>query len=65
MFLACCATYLVSVLLGLDFSAVCLAPTPVLHGQVYRVLTSAISHGGLLHLVLNMMAFLPLGEWAS
>lgn len=53
--------YLVSSLAGVPFSAVCLAPQPVFHGQVYRLLTSALSHAGLLHLGMNMAALLVRG----
>ena len=47
-------------------------PTRQVHGQVYRVLTAALMHGGLLHLTLNMMALVQIGSslgeppgWAS
>lgn len=61
--MACVGLYLLSALTGFpDTSSVCLAAAPVLHGQAFRVLTAALSHAGLLHLGMNMLAFLPLGE---
>jgi membrane associated rhomboid family serine protease len=31
---------------------------------VYRFITAALTHGGLLHLAFNMLALLPVGELA-
>lgn len=62
-FVACVAFYLLTAITGFpDTSTVCLAARPVLHGQAFRVFTAALSHAGLLHLGMNMLAFLPLGE---
>ena len=58
-FAACVGVYTASVLGRIPFGAVCLSPWPVLHGQVYRLLSSALSHAGPLHLLLNMLALLP------
>ncbi|KAL4433702.1 hypothetical protein ABPG75_000143 [Micractinium tetrahymenae] len=61
-FAACLALYLVPAITGFpDTSSICLAAAPVFHGQVYRFLIAALSHAGLLHLGMNMLAFLPLG----
>lgn len=60
---ACVALYLATAVTGFpDTSSVCLAAAPVLHGQAFRIVTAALSHAGLLHLGMNMLAFLPLGE---
>ncbi|KAL4450677.1 hypothetical protein ABPG77_001033 [Micractinium sp. CCAP 211/92] len=61
-FVACVAFYLLTAITGFPgTSTVCLAARPVLHGQAFRVFTAALSHAGLLHVGMNMLAFLPLG----
>ncbi|PSC68502.1 rhomboid [Micractinium conductrix] len=58
----CTATYAVTALLGSGaVGALCMAPAPLLRGELYRVLTSALTHASLLHLVLNMAAFVQMG----
>lgn len=61
--LATCVTLHVVILLGgFDvLSAVCFSGEGILNGRVYTIFTSVLFHGGLLHLVFNMMAFVPMG----
>ncbi|KAM0053267.1 putative serine endopeptidase [Helianthus debilis subsp. tardiflorus] len=60
----CTAIYLVCLLIGYDsFLEVCFLPSAVISKfQVYRVFTSILFHGSILHLVFNMMALVPLGS---
>lgn len=59
----CLGIYAVQLLFGYDnYGLVCLAAKAVTANlQVYRLLTSAFVHGGLLHVAFNMMAFVPIG----
>jgi len=59
----CSAIYLAALFVGWDnLGAVCIsADTVVIHLQLWRLITSAIFHAGLLHLAFNMMAFFPMG----
>ncbi|KAA6419215.1 MAG: hypothetical protein FRX49_10954, partial [Trebouxia sp. A1-2] len=59
----CLGIYAVQLLLGYDnYGLVCLAAQSVTQKfQVYRLVTSAFVHGGLLHVAFNMMAFVPIG----
>ncbi|KAI7747349.1 hypothetical protein M8C21_007982 [Ambrosia artemisiifolia] len=59
----CSVIYLVCLLVGYDsFVEVCFLPSAVISKfQVYRVFTSVLFHGSILHLVFNMMALVPLG----
>eukprot|EP00887_Chlorella_sp_A99_P005875 scaffold1.g5875.t1 len=60
--LATSAIYALSLLVGFDdLGAVCLNPVPVFYRlQLYRLATSAIFHAGILHLAMNMLAFVPI-----
>ncbi|KAK1411866.1 hypothetical protein QVD17_32677 [Tagetes erecta] len=60
----CSVIYLVCLLIGYDsFVEVCFLPSAVISKfQVYRVFTSILFHGSLLHLVFNMLALVPLGS---
>lgn len=60
----CGAIYLVCLLAGYDsFEEVCFWPTAVVSRfQVYRIFTSIIFHGSLLHVLFNMLALVPLGS---
>jgi membrane associated rhomboid family serine protease len=59
----CSAIYLAALFVGWDnIGAVCLSATTVIsHLQLWRLITSATFHAGLLHLAFNMMAFFPMG----
>lgn len=59
----CLGIYAVQLVFGYDnYGLVCLAAQSVTQKlQVYRLLTSAFVHGGLLHVAFNMMAFVPIG----
>ncbi|KAL3138650.1 hypothetical protein ABBQ32_006410 [Trebouxia sp. C0010 RCD-2024] len=59
----CLCIYAVQVLSGYDnYGLVCLAAKAITADwQVYRLLTSAFVHGGLLHVAFNMLAFMPIG----
>lgn len=61
--LICAAIYLACLLIGYDsYSEICFLPTAVAsHFQVYRVYTSVLFHGSLLHVLFNMLTFVPLG----
>lgn len=63
IFAVCVGIWAASLLTGLDnLAAVCLSPADVVSRlQLYRIVTAALFHAGLLHVALNMMAFLPLG----
>ncbi|XP_014496218.1 rhomboid-like protein 15 isoform X1 [Vigna radiata var. radiata] len=60
----CGVIYLVCLLVGYDsFAEVCFLPSAVVSRfQVYRIYTSIIFHGSLLHVLFNMMALVPLGS---
>ncbi|KAG2430738.1 hypothetical protein HYH02_013577 [Chlamydomonas schloesseri] len=54
--------YLFQLVTGYDnIYGVCLSPyETVIHYEVYRLLTSVLVHGGLLHVTFNMLAFVPM-----
>ncbi|KAF9680757.1 hypothetical protein SADUNF_Sadunf06G0154800 [Salix dunnii] len=60
----CVVIYLVCLLIGYDsFYEICFLPTAVVsHFQVYRIYTSILFHGSLLHVLFNMLALVPLGS---
>ncbi|KAG5044001.1 hypothetical protein GLYMA_03G206200v4 [Glycine max] len=60
----CGVIYLICLLVGYDsFYEVCFLPSAVVSRfQVYRIYTSILFHGSLLHVVFNMMALVPLGS---
>lgn len=60
---ACSAIYLAALFVGWDnLGALCLsADTVISRLQLWRLITSATFHAGLLHLAFNMMAFFPMG----
>lgn len=60
----CGAIYLACLLAGYDsFEEVCFLPSAVItRFQVYRIYTSVIFHGSLLHVLFNMLALVPLGS---
>ncbi len=39
-----------------------MATSPFLSSPVYRICTAVLVHGGLLHLVFNMLAFVPIAS---
>ncbi|VAI21372.1 unnamed protein product [Triticum turgidum subsp. durum] len=59
----CAAIYLVCLLVGYDsYAEICFLPSAVAsHFQVYRFYTSVLFHGSLLHVLFNMLTFVPLG----
>lgn len=65
IFATCVSIYAATLLVGWDnLAVVCLSPTSIishLPPQIWRLITSAIFHAGLLHLTFNMLAFLPMG----
>ncbi|XP_055808663.1 rhomboid-like protein 15 isoform X2 [Solanum dulcamara] len=60
----CGIIYLVCLLVGYDsFAEVCFWPFAVISRfQVYRIFTSILFHGSLLHVLFNMLALVPLGS---
>ncbi|KAK2364577.1 rhomboid protein [Trifolium repens] len=60
----CGAIYFVCLLVGYDsFIEICFLPSAVVSRfQVYRIYTSILFHGSLLHVLFNMMALVPLGS---
>eukprot|EP00884_Botryococcus_braunii_P019360 jgi/Botrbrau1/6107/Bobra.331_2s0004.2 len=64
MLFLCGGIYLVGLIVGYDeFDAICLnAPAVAQYLQLYRLFTSAVFHVGLLHVAMNMMAFVPIGS---
>ncbi|XVE75801.1 hypothetical protein DITRI_Ditri12bG0121400 [Diplodiscus trichospermus] len=62
--IVCSVIYLICLLVGYDsFNEVCFLPEAIVsHFQVYRVYTSIIFHGSLLHVFFNMLALVPLGS---
>ncbi|KAK7337362.1 hypothetical protein VNO77_17929 [Canavalia gladiata] len=60
----CGIIYLICLLVGYDsFAEVSFSPAAVvLQFQVYRIYTSILFHGSLLHVLFNMMALVPLGS---
>ncbi|GLT88378.1 hypothetical protein SLE2022_064050 [Rubroshorea leprosula] len=60
----CGAIYLVCLLVGYDsFYEICFKPEAVISQfQVYRIYTSIVFHGSLLHVLFNMLALVPLGS---
>ncbi|KAF9596208.1 hypothetical protein IFM89_007890 [Coptis chinensis] len=62
--IVCGAIYLVCLFVGYDsFTEICFLPDAVVpHFQVYRIFTSILFHGSLLHVLFNMLALVPLGS---
>ncbi|XP_027174822.1 rhomboid-like protein 15 [Coffea eugenioides] len=62
--IVCGVIYLVCLLVGYDsFAEVCFWPSAVIsHFQVYRIYTSILFHGSILHVLFNMLALVPLGS---
>ncbi|KAM7262113.1 hypothetical protein ACFE04_021190 [Oxalis oulophora] len=62
--IVCGAIYLACLLVGYDsFYEICFLPSAVItRFQVYRIFTSVIFHGSLLHVMFNMLALVPLGS---
>lgn len=60
----CGVIYFVCLLVGYDsFNEICLLPSAAISKfQVYRIYTSILFHGSLLHVLFNMMALVPLGS---
>lgn len=60
----CGIIYLICLLVGYDsFYEICFWPAQlVLRLQVYRIYTSVVFHGSLLHVMFNMMALVPIGS---
>lgn len=60
----CGVIYFVCLLTGYDsFETICFLPSSVIsHFQVYRIYTSVLFHGSLLHVMFNMLALVPLGS---
>ncbi|KAK4272635.1 hypothetical protein QN277_021159 [Acacia crassicarpa] len=60
----CGIIYFVCLLVGYDsFGEVCFSPSDIVSRfQVYRIYTSILFHGSLLHVLFNMMALVPLGS---
>jgi len=63
VFAVCVGIYILGALAGFDnYGAVCLVADRVLwHGEVWRFVTAAVFHTGLLHVAFNMLAFVPIG----
>ncbi|KAJ8754538.1 hypothetical protein K2173_005699 [Erythroxylum novogranatense] len=62
--IVCGAIYLICLLIGYDsFYEICFLPSAIVsHFQVYRIYTSILFHGSLLHVLFNMLALVPLGS---
>ncbi|XP_022766883.1 rhomboid-like protein 15 [Durio zibethinus] len=62
--IVCGVVYLICLLVGYDsFYEICFLPEALVsHFQVYRIYTSIIFHGSLLHVLFNMLALVPLGS---
>ncbi|KAI6673904.1 hypothetical protein NL676_001810 [Syzygium grande] len=61
--ITCGTIYLICLLTGYDsFHEICFLPSEVVSRfQVYRIYTSIVFHGSLLHVFFNMLALVPLG----
>ncbi|KAF5737380.1 hypothetical protein HS088_TW13G00260 [Tripterygium wilfordii] len=62
--IVCGAIYLIRLLIGYDsFYEICFLPSAVISRfQAYRIYTSILFHGSLLHVLFNMLALVPLGS---
>ncbi|XWS56123.1 hypothetical protein CRYUN_Cryun09bG0059500 [Craigia yunnanensis] len=62
--IVCGVIYLICLLVGYDsFIEICFLPEVIVsHFQVYRIYSSIIFHGSLLHVFFNMLALVPLGS---
>ncbi|CAK8544223.1 unnamed protein product [Lathyrus sativus] len=62
--IVCGVIYFVCLLVGYDsFAEICFLPSAVVtQFQVYRIYTSIFFHLSMLHVLFNMMAFIPLGS---
>lgn len=62
--IVCGTIYLVCLLVGYDsFVEVCFLPSAIISQfEVYRIYTSILFHGSLLHVLFNMLALVPLGS---
>lgn len=59
----CVIVYIIELIIWFDISLFCLRPASTIIGfQFWRILTSPFFHGGLIHVLLNMLAFLQLGS---
>ena len=62
VFTLCCPLSVLSFVLGIRASSVCLSSFYILYGaQLWRLLTAPFFHAGLMHVALNMMAWTQLG----
>ncbi len=62
--LLCLILQLCAVLLGWDLNKYTINPAAVVYGhEYYRLVTGAYFHSGVLHIVMNMLAFMGLGAW--
>ncbi|KAF6169851.1 hypothetical protein GIB67_034243 [Kingdonia uniflora] len=62
--IVCGVIYLICLFVGYDsFVEICFLPSSVVSRfQVYRIFTSVVFHGSLLHVLFNMLALVPLGS---
>nr|AIY60753.1 rhomboid protein Ginbi_RBL15 [Ginkgo biloba] len=62
--IVCGIIYLVCLLFGYDsYDEICFWPTVVISRfQVYRIYTSVLFHGSVLHVMFNMLALVPIGS---
>lgn len=61
--ITCSIIQMMGYLVGTYTSSVCTQPrTIAMFQQIYRLITSAWFHNGILHIVFNMMAFIPMGS---
>jgi len=59
----CVGLYLIGFVFGTFNGTVCYSSSSILNRkQVYRLVSGAWFHNGILHIALNMMAFLPMGS---
>eukprot|EP00300_Choanocystis_sp_HF-7_P026072 c28649_g1_i1.p1 GENE.c28649_g1_i1~~c28649_g1_i1.p1 ORF type:complete len:327 (-),score=-20.42 c28649_g1_i1:20-1000(-) len=56
------AIYVGGLLFGNNYATVCFFPYFIINNwEIYRMFTSVVFHGGILHILFNMMAYKPMG----
>lgn len=53
--------FILQMLIPMDMGMFAIAAAPILQGQVYRIVTAALMHLGLMHILMNMMSFFYMG----
>ena len=61
----CIVVFVLQILGFMPIERFALLPSAVKSGQVYRILTGALMHGGLEHILANLFSFLNIGSYCE